>query len=281
MNAVFLHNTLFDGAALSLAGGAVDPAWPLANLQDTIRTHVAKFTGTGNVTINIDMGTEVTCSSLGLVEYDLKPAAPVIVRAFSDAWTTEKLRADFEAVGPILGWKSGTWKDFGWKGYPSTADLEELPKPASLFVFQAAYARYWSVEFQNGSDAADAFYLGRILLGLHWSPFRNFSFGYKLDLADTSITDQTPAGVKFTDEGDQYWIANVKFERLLPQEIWDGWLRFAKGVGTRKDFIVRLLDGTETTARMTTLYGRLTKDPGFTQARPQKAASAFTIEESL
>ena len=277
MNAVFLHNTKFDTAELDLAAGAVVSGWGLANLQDTIRTHVAKFS-TGNVTINIDMGTGVTCSALGMAEYDLHPATPVIVRAFSDAWVTEKLRADFEAVGPIIGWQQGAWKDFGWNGYPSADDLDELPKPAGLFVFQAAYARYWSIEIQNG---ADAFYLGRILLGLHWEPFRNFSLGYKLELADSSITDQTPAGVKFTDEGDQYWIATVKFKRLLPQEVWDGWLRFAKGVGTRKDFIVQLLDDTETTARMTTLYGRLTKDPGFTQERYQKATSAFIIEESL
>lgn len=281
-NALFLYNTAFDSAALSAdPAGAVDSNWPLANLQDTIRRRVLKTTGTGNITIQIDFGAPLACSALALVEYDLKPATPVIVRAFSDEYVTQTLEAEFEAIGPVQGWKEGGWKTFGWYGYPSEADLAEYPRPTSLFLFDSTYAQYWTIEIQNGSDAGDAFFLGRVLLGLLWEPLRNFSVGYKMELVDDSEVHVSLGGVKHTNIGEQYWRMTISLDSLQDHELFDGWLRFAKGVGRRKDFVVQLLDSTIKHQRMTTLYGRLTKSPAATNKRANKNATSFIIEESV
>lgn len=277
----FLYNTAFDQASLTLAAGAVQADWPLTNLQDTLRRKVMKTSGSGNITINVDLGELETCSALGIVEHDLHADTPIILRAYSDAWSTQILETQFEAIGPLLGWQEGGWKSFGWKGYPTAEDLALYPRISAMFFFDITAARYWQIEIQNGPDAADEFYLGRILLGRHWEPLRPHSLGEVLGLVDNSRQDKSLGGIVYTDEEEQCYQVSFALDYLTEEEVLQEWAKLVRTVGTHKDFLLQLRDDSTKHRRLTTIYGRLTRVPQPKRVRSWRYAVQIEMRETL
>lgn len=279
----FLYNAFFDKAALStVPAGCFKPGWPVGNVQNTVRRRVWKTNGTGNVKLRVDFGQVRVCGALGLVEFVLAPATPVIIRAFADAWVTETYAEAFEAIGPVEGWGVPGWGMDGWGGYPSAEDLELYPRMTSAFFFaQRAAARYWEVEIQNGAGEAGEFYLGRVFLNDYWEPAHNFLYGAKLERVDDSKDEESLGGVLWTDEGSQYLKLDFDLKYLTDVEAFGQFVKLAHYVGRRKDFIVQLLDFSQKHQRLTTIYGRFTANPASTLARPLAHEAKFSIREVL
>lgn len=282
-NLKFLFNTVFDGAALdTAAGGAdIDSAWPLENLQDTTRRKVCKTTGTGNVTFKIDLGESRFCSGLGFVEFNLEADTVVTVKAYSDAWSTEILSEEFEAIGPIVSLGEVPLGSYSLGGYPTDDDLVLYPKLTSAFWFGRTYARYWSVAVANGSGVPGEFYLGRMLLGDYWEVQTNPAWGLEYGLVDSSKTDVSLGGVKWSDRRDPHYRVSFQLGWLRDSELFGQFIRLAHHCGTSKDFLIQIMDEDNKKARFTTIYGRLLNDLIAAMQAKNINQAHFEFEESL
>lgn len=281
-NVRFLYNTIFDQATLAVVPpeAAADPEFPLAFLQTTIRRQAMKTTGTGNLILQIDMGSPIVASALGLVEHDLHPATVVTVRAYSDAFATEIFSQSFEAIGPIIPWGEGFWGAFDWFGYPSQEDLAAYPEIAGAYWFdQRLAARYWSVEFANGEGASNEFYLGRMLLGDYWEPGCNFRYGHKDEDHDPSKTSESLGGVLFSNQKSFYRLLKFELGKVTDLEAYSHFKKMCRHVGTSSDFILQLIDQTPKQKAMTTLYGRFTKNPVLTSRTKNLNGAQFLFRE--
>lgn len=276
---LFLYNTIFDAATLTLTQGSEDSGWPLENIQDTIRRKAAKLGGSGTVIIDIDFAQVLTASAIALVEHDLNAEATVTVRAFADEERTSQIiEHSFEAIGPLLALVETAWLTGGWLGYPTAADLERYPRIVSLEQFDATAALYWQIEIDNGGDD---FYLGRILLDKAWQPARNYDIGHKYGLVDPSNIDESLGQVLWTDTKEPYYQLSFTLSYLTEAEIYNEYLRLAYWVGRHKDFVVRLDDGSNKKAKLTTIYGRFTNNPTVQGKSLDRGKADFSIRESI
>jgi hypothetical protein len=281
MNRVcFLYNTLFGQAVL-----ATDPpdhyeeGWPTANIQTSVLAEAWKAPSPGNVRLLIDLRAPQAVNALGLASHNLRAECPVTLRVYSDAWITEIFSQTWEAVGPLVGWLEGGWLDGGWLGYPQAGDQLLYPRVTSLLVCdQITGGRYVAVDFAN----ADPFYLGALFLGELFIPARNFSFGYDLTPVDDTSQEESLGGVVFSDLGEQYHQFRFSLNHLTEAEALGGaFWRFARYVGRRKPFIVRLMNATLKHERLTTMVGVFSANPASKGWGPDHHRADFVIREMI
>lgn len=254
-----LANTYFDDAAIAATvPGAIDADWPLANLQSTYRKEVMKTTGTGQVTLRIDLGASQQCSGLGIVETDLSPGADITLRAYADdAYSQLQVEQAWSAIGPITKWGDARWGEFPYGGLPTPEELAYFPRPAygywlSEGDYLARLARYWELEINNG---ATEFYLGRVLLGPLWEPVNNAAYGAKVQRVSPSKVI-APRNAIFTNRLEQYWSVNFSFP-MRDSEVQGEFARLVSAVGVDKDFLLELRsDADDRTRCFYTYYGR-------------------------
>ncbi len=281
-NLRFLFNTVFDSAALdTVAGGAdIDPDWPLANLQDTLRRKVCKTSGTGNVTFKVDLGEPLFCSGLGLVEFDIAKDTVITVKAYADAFVTEIFSGEFEAIGPMVYLGEVPLGTYTLGGYPSPADLALYPKITSAYWFARTFARYWTVEVANGAGAADKFYLGRMLLGDYWEVETNPSWGLQYGLVSLSKTFESLGYVKWSNNAGSHYRVSFQLDQIKDHELFGQFIRLAHHCGTHKDFLIQITDEDNKKAKFTTIYGRLLSDLFASMKFKNVNQAPFEFEES-
>lgn len=279
-NVRFLYNTLFDEATLSTVPAGQEMAgWPMTNLQTSILSEAWKCP-VDSVRLRVDLQGYQAISAIGLAAHSLKAASTVTFRCYSDVWQTEVFSQTMEAVGPLLGWLEGGWLESGWLGYPLPGDQLLYPRVTSLLpLSNTVGARYVALDFDNGGDP---FYLGALFMGDLLVPEINFSFGNDLRLTDGSHDDQSLGGVVFTDEGEQYHEFPLTLEKLSEAEAVGGsFWRFFHYVGKRRLFVVQLMDKTLKHERLTTLVGKMAKDPWPKQTGPDKYRVDLSIREMI
>lgn len=281
-------NTKFDLATLTVdPPEAEDADWPVENLQDTVRRKAFKSTGTGQLTIKIDLGEGVFANSLALISHNLDPSAVITVRAFSDAWTTETFSEEFTAYEALLWFGDGYFGDDYFGGYPDEDLLELYPEIIRLLFWddedpEDVTQRYWAVEIDNGGDAeADEFYIGRMFLCDFFSPGRNFDFGWQEELVDPSSLDTSLGGVKWADVRDRYFRVTFTLPRLLKSEAWGQFLQIVTKVGIRQDMVISLFPDDSDIGIFTAFYGRFTQPPVIQNPRVGTFSAPIEFEESL
>lgn len=280
-NCLFLYNRRFDDAVLTtVPEGNAQDQWPVENLQNTIHAEAWKTRGTGNVTLRVDLRQTEAINAIGLAHFNLLPATAVTFRAYGDEFITETYSEELEVVGPIMGWLESGWLDGGWLGYPDESDPLLYPRITSLLpLARLVGARYVALEFANGEEE---FYLGRVWMGKLFEPGHNVSYGFQVQIVDSSEENESLGKVVFSDEGEVYRQYTLPFKYLSRLEAFGGgFWQFAHYVGKRRDFVMQLMDPDGKTQRLTTIVGKFSGNPTITGRAFNRHETSFTIREMV
>ena len=190
-NALFCYPDCLLGSSLyaaALSGGSWQAGLPLTNLQDRLRSKVARSTdaAAASTVFDVDLGVARALRLLAVLGSNLTPAATVRFAIYVDAAQTQLLY-DTGAL-PV------TWKDVdaetldGWRPDFWVALPEEI------------LGRYVRVEIQDAANADGYVELGRCLLMPAWEPATNFAYGAAIHYDHSAtVIDQALSGVRYAD----------------------------------------------------------------------------------
>ena len=288
-------NTDFDNAILTVEPvDAVNPAFPVQNVQDTIRQKVFKTSGTGHVTIKVDFGQDENgldihayARAIAFISHNFNPSATFTVRAFSDEWNTLTFEKTANIWESLIVFGDGWFGDGWFGGYPDEKDLEYWPKISHLIFWDGETEdenisqRYWEIEINNGDAAENEFYLGRIFLCDFWEPKYNFAYGWQFQLEDPSHVDVSVGGVKWCDVREQFYKLKFSLKDMTKGEAYSDFIKIVKRIGVRKDAVLCLWPDDVDYKHFTTVYGRFTKVPAVKHANFVQYQSDIEFVESL
>lgn len=285
----FLDNTDFDNASLVALPGSAS-GWPVESVQDQRRKMSWKSSGLTGCKINIDFGSEVYFSGIGIVNHNLTTEATITVKAGSTPGESSLLNETFYAVDSVVGFGEGGFGDYGFGGFISDAEAEKLSTDQRVaHVFSVGVStRYATIEFDDPYNPDGYVEVGRIFLCEVVNSPRMPLEGMKIFPVDETNkhTRKTLGGEKRANRQDIYFRLEIDLAYIPPEQVWWDILVMLMAVGTFKDFITDISfldDGTEEYQDffIGCIYGRLVNNAGVTLTQMLYGHTPLVIEESL
>jgi hypothetical protein len=270
--------------AASLTPSSAHANYPAVNVQDKLPQRTWRTTGLAGQYLILDLGQEVSCNALTLVNTNLTCAGLIQVQASNDpAFATLLLDESHDACHAIIGYGEGGYGDFGWGGYfPESERSFYQPRPIRVIYFDLTAARYWKIAFTDPDNEAGYLAVGRLILTRYTEFTRQFGYNWAYTGTDDSQSQRSIGG--------QLWIDKIPVVSRLALT-WPSFRRedvpwlllfFWRQVQTTEYFVVDCLPDTDSSERyFTLLYGRLTTVPENTFIDNRNCELIMEIEEVL
>ena len=218
-----LLDNVFDRAALS-ADPALVATLPEANLQRSRRDAVARTTGLATQHILGDLAAPAWIDTAALWGHRLTTGGVWRVRLYSGPGQTGTLEYDSGDMSAVALKTLGEliWGidplNIAWSVTGST------PHDV-LWMDTAVRAASFDIEWTDTANPAGFTQVGRIYLGLAFSPEVNFDWGATLHTVDDSSYLRSAAGSLFVDRASRYrelsltlsWLSRAEITRLLDE----------------------------------------------------------------
>ena len=223
-----------DTATLS-ASPALVTTLPVTNLQNVSRCGVARTSSTADQEILGTWSADRCLSHCTLYRHNLTSDGTVQLELFSGASQTGSLLYDSGAVDahPI--------KALG------DMDLVYDPLATSVFTgwewaftsiwFDALWCRSFRLTLSDGSNAAGYLQASRLVLGRHFEPLNNFSYGVEMAWDEGTQSSRTEGGSLRSENTESFRRIKFSLNRLNDGER-ARVTELTRVLGRRKDFFV-------------------------------------------
>lgn len=186
----------------TLSGGSWASALPLANLQNPLRSLVARSANVlaASTVIDIDLGQARNLRFLALLKHNLSQTARYEVTAGSTPGGSQA-----HASGAIQVWVATPTLDMAyedpnwWLGAKSAEEVEGYPIDLIHDFGAVIRARYLRLAMEDTSNPAGYIQAARLLVGPLYSPPVTYALGSKLDWEARSESKVSLGGVRRFD----------------------------------------------------------------------------------
>jgi hypothetical protein len=259
--------------------------FPVANLQDPLRSVCWRSQGIENQYLTIDKVAARYCAIIALINHNLTYAAQIKVKSSNspDFSVLEREEITFNAWEPMIGYGEGGYGMNSYGGLPLEADRSFYnPNPILIMYLDPLEARYERISFIDPTNPDGYIEVGVPFCGLY-DEYPNPEFGFSYDARDESEHSYSPGGVRWTD------IVPARRLQEFPYAVFDDAYKYwqlvlwANKVGLGKSFIIDPLhNSTKASAPyFTRMYAHLDSYPKITQKNLNVSETSIVIEEDL
>jgi hypothetical protein len=270
----------------TLSGGSWVTTLPLANLQQTLMSKIARSTNAlaTSTVINVDLlAVNVNIRLIALVRHNFSTSATYTVKAGTTpgasnvynsgaaqpVWTPVFLPGDLE-------FEQDPW----WLGYAIDSDIANYPASLWIDCGQNFQARYWTIQITDSGNTAGYVQISRLWMGQLWQSPHSYEYGATTIWEARDVEEQSLGGVLYFDPRPSARVFNFSFGALVHQEAYGIILeihRIAKNSGQ----VVVIPDQDDQYFYKRNLLGRLRKMDPLKQITWKIHTAGFEVEEVL
>lgn len=233
-----IYENLIDLAGCAISATSEETTLPAENVAHVLRTLVWRATGDASETITFDLGQGYTVDSVALISHNFTSAATITYQSSNVS--------DFSV---LVTNQALTWREGIIFGFVTSANVR--------------YHRFTIADAANPDTYVE---IGRIFIGEHYSPEKNFHLDYTTGKIDLSAVTEAEEGNYFSDEKSKRRKINLGWKspisiNLTEREKFEA---FWEHVGRTKDFILFLDHENKPSWAY---YGRIRTDVQFRNVR--------------
>jgi hypothetical protein len=282
-NMRIIHTNVIDSVTNLTSAPACVSTAPITNIQLPQRGKVARIVGATSWTISGQ--TYGNVSSLCLVGHNLTGGATVRLRLYSDlAMTVQVYDSTALAVGTPQVWGNPASSPNGglaWGVSPwmSTGLLPGTPEYWSLWYTLVTTAVAFKIDIADAGNADGFLQIGRIYMGVYWSPVINDDYGRAMAWKEASKLSRTDGGSLRTEGYLPYRIFSCSFKSLAETDR-SALLDIFRKIGMRTDVVVSFNPSAGGNLERDYLAAvKFTTLPKLTSPYPSSYESAAEMEE--
>lgn len=276
-------NRNIENGVITASSAAVN--FPVANLQDPLRSVCWRSQGIEGQYLTIDKGAAKYCTVIALINHNLTYKARIKIKSsnVADFSVLEREEVPFDAWEPMIGFGEGGYGMYGYGGLPLEADrLFYTPNPIRILYLDPVEAQYERITFEDPTNLDGYIEVGVPFCGLY-DEYPNPEFGFSYDSRDDSEHAYSPGGVRWTD------IVPARRLQEFPygvfEDVYKYWqlVLWANKVGLGRSFLIDPLhNSTKASAPyFTRMYAHLDSYPKITQNNLNVSDTSIVIEEDL
>lgn len=213
MPSLWSFYNLSDAAVLS--AGSWEATADIGNVKSQFTAIRARSTDAtaASTKFQVDFGAATSIRLIAFARHNLTTSGTYTIKAGTTAGAS-----NLYSSGSTAAW------------HASIVAAETVGYPASLThdIGSTISARYWTIEFFDGSNPAGYVELARLWMGTTWTPTRSFAFGNSLGFEPRDVSEESLGGVLFHDRRTPRRVHRLSFKALTADEA-DGDLLDAMG----------------------------------------------------
>lgn len=271
----------------TLTGGSWQATLPLANLKSRQIQKVARSVNdsTGSTLFVADLTQGRSVGVLALAGHNISAVGRVRVMGHTaDSWGSPTYDSGWiDAWAPgIVPIELQAWElDEFWIG-SLTAEFRNSYRSPFIHVLPAEqYLRYWRVEIDDTTNAANYVQIGRVFLGQAWRPTVNYDYGAELGFEDPSVIDTSLSGAEYFDERPSFRVLRFTLAGMSDYEGALFGLDLQRVAGVTGEVLV-VPDSDSSRSILTGAFlGRIRKLAALQARNIDRTSGVFEIKESL
>lgn len=273
-----LADATTDGTTLT-SDLTADVGYPLANMQNGLRTKIWQVTNASAAQhyVHLDLGSAQTVNALALINgLNLLTGAQLKIQGSNQPLTARygsnygynyggavaSVSVDIDWADNLAsggyGYNYGSNEGFGAGGAGSL----DVAGNSLYAYFTGGSYRYWMLAFTL--PAPQTVSLGRLILGNALTLAAGHKQGFSDFLTPVVAQATTIGGQVYTDQRNKFRTLKLQFTGITDANKYAQMVAFAAAVGVNNNFVVTLDPSTTTTTGRTSMYGRLSAFPQFT-----------------
>jgi hypothetical protein len=292
------------GTTITASSVASSTSTPISNTQSDIKSRVWRTTTATNTICNaafvVTSSNAIAISAVVLAFCNLSSVATIRVRGFTG--TTPVLGATVDTAPTVTTTGATTIFDTSNIGTYLVAPYQGLgdwnwgsnPNGSSAYTNTRVYGRIWIPDAYTNlmctsfvveitdTNCPDKFIeISRIIMGSHWSPKYNTSYGLSSTIKDMSTTSRTEAGDLVTFIAPYYNTLTLDLKYLTKDDR-TTLFKIIKAAGIRRAFYINLFPNNSDDfgkEQIYQCYGKLVTIPGLTHDMFDIYSSQIEIEE--
>ncbi len=270
----------------TLSGGSWQASLPLANLQQSRLSKVARSTNAlaSSTKFDVDLGaTTVVVRMIGVMGHNLTQDATYRLTG-GDSPGAAQYDSGWQQVWPAV---YGLWdREFEdpdwWSGKISAAEAAAYPIKALLDLGLNYVYRYWRVEFSDTANPAGYVELSRLWFGPAWQPTINYSWGAALGWQSRDRAIETRSGARISERMKARRVFRLSLHELSDQEAFGRALPMNLMIGTEGEIVVMPDPADVGNYHRRNVFGRVPSwGDGVADAAYGKQVLNLTVEERL
>ncbi len=235
-----LAATTADGATLT-SDLTADVGYPLANMQNGLRTKIWQVTNASAAQhyILFDLGSAQMVNAIALINSNFLANATLAIQGnATNVWTSPSVNVTIGNAG---------------------LSIDGL----SLYAYFAGGSyRYWRLVWTLGGIQTVS--IGRAFFGAALTLAAAHKVGFSDFFTPVVAQATTIGGQVYTDQRNKFRTLKLQFTGVTDANKYAQMVAFANAVGVNNNFVVTLDPSTTTTTGQTSIYGRLSAFPQFT-----------------
>ncbi len=233
----------------TLSGGSWLTALPLANLQDPLRSLVARSANAlaASTVIDLDLGQTRSIRFLAFLKHNMSQTATYEVTAGSTPGGSESHASgtqDVWAATPTLdmSWEDPNW----WWGTKSAEEVEGYPIDLIYDFGSVIRARYLRLRITDTSNPAGYVQGARLLVGPLYSPPTSYLLGAQFGWEPRSESKVSLGGVRRFDRRQPVRVFRCQLPALSPSDAYGQMLELQR-IASNHGEIMLVQDSTDAT----------------------------------
>lgn len=295
-NAIFLWDNKLDLATLSTTSELITK--PTNNLKKQLRSRtwrtadiddITETDGSGRkyVELLVQLDFPYLVSVISMIDHNLTDDVIITVQAnSSNSWSSPPYSKQFYAGESVFGYGEGEYGAGGFGGYFTRVYRKKQP-PAIYFSELDRYKerpvyQWWKITITIPTDTQMQYIdISRIFMGDYLETSKNYLYGVKQYVVDSSTIDTSDGGVDNADRKDLYSMVDFTINKMADSELFAQFMTFYYNVGITDNFILAM-DPTSPVGRFyKNFYGRFTNKFGGTLDFNNQSTIEFNFKEAL
>lgn len=272
----------------NLSGGIWTPGLPLSHLQFRQIGRVARTENASEAAsqVVLDYLTPRPVRLISLINHNISFGGQIIYEAANDIDFTDLVYQEtadaWAAIGGAewvldeLEWEADNF----WNGTFSLDEVEGLTSLAFHVLPVDISARYWRIRIKDSANDAGYIQIGRVFMGLAWSPQINMSYGASFGYEDPTSVETAIGGAEYFDQREPYRVLRFTLAHL--REATEGFakvLEIIRRAGVHGEILVIPDPADFENAQRRNFLGRLRQLSALEHAYFDTMSAAFELKE--
>lgn len=252
------------GGSAALAGGVWQPLLPIANLQRAGLIYPSRTidAALASTKFTLDFGNTTTLIRMfGFMRHTLSTAALYRVTGGTSAGGSDRYNSGWLQVWPRvymptdIDFEEPNW----WLGQISAEDALLYPIKLLHDLGGNYLVRYWTVEFNDTTNAAGFIQLTRMFAGPLWQPQINYTPGAGVAWAPRDRGVEARSGARYYERLPPKRTMSLGFDSLTDAEAWGRALDLQRRLGSEGEILVIPDPDNAAQRHRRDIWGRITR----------------------